>query len=277
VRPRRLIGTSGRPLNFTVRRHVWRPNLALSRVLAQPPLIHFYTHMKPQHVSARIACLLAIALFGWNHPAFATGTSRIPGIDGKSVVLVRRPDPGFELVTSSGSALGAFAALGPGHVTSGRSAMQEAGRQLIADDQIQDPAVALGAALLVDMADTYKLKVVDTNAAIVADDKQLESFRKQNPADLILEFHTEAWRTYYFLDFKHYDVSYHAKARLIDGRNGSVVRQAKCAHKPSKSANSPTIDELLADNGAKLRTALEAAEQLCMATVKEEFGIYASP
>jgi len=155
--------------------------------------------------------------------------------------------------------------------------MQEAGRQLIADDQIQDPAVALGAALLVDMTDTDKLQVLDRNAAIVADDKQLETPRKQNPIDLILEFHTEAWRTYYFLDFKHYDVWYYAKARLIDARNGSVVRQAKCARKPTKSANSPTIDELLADNGAKLRAALEAAKQLCMATVKEEFGIYASP
>lgn len=211
------------------------------------------------------------------HPALAAGASRIPGIDGKSVLLVRRPDPGFELVTSSGSAVGAFAALGPGHITNGRSAMQEAGRQLIADDQIQDPAIALGAGLLAAVTDTYKLQMLDTNAAIVSDDKHLETFRKQNPVDLILEFYTEAWRTYYFLDFKHYDVWYYARARLIDGRNGSVVRQAKCAHKPTRSANSPTIDELLADNGAKLRTALEAAKQLCMATVKEEFGIYASP
>jgi hypothetical protein len=218
-----------------------------------------------------------MALLCGHHAAFAAGTSRIPGIDGKSVLLVRRPDPGFELVTSSGSAVGAFAALGPGHITSGRSAMQEAGRQLIADDQIQDPAIAIGAGLLVDMTDTYKLRVLDTNAASVADDKQLETFRKQIPVDLILEFYTDAWRTYYFLDLKHYDVWYYAKARLIDGRNGSVVRQAKCAHKPTKSPNSPTIDELLADNGAKLRSALEAARQLCMATVKEEFGIYASP
>ena len=62
------------------------------------------------------------------------------------------------------------------------------------------------------------------------------------------------------MDFKHYDVWYYAKARLIDGRTGSVIRQAKCARKPEKTANSPTIDELLADDGAKLRAAVEAAK-----------------
>ena len=151
--------------------------------------------------------------------------------------------------------------------------MKDAGRQVVTDDQIEDPAVALGASLLADVAGAYRLQVLDGNAVIVRDDTQLEAFRKQNHVDLILEFHTEAWRTYYFLDFKHYDVGYYAKARLIDGRTGSVIRQAKCAHKPDKTANSPTIEELLADNGVKLRTALEAAKQLCLATVREDFGI----
>jgi len=59
---------------------------------------------------------------------------------------------------------------------------------------------------------------LDENAAIVHDDNQLETFRKQNHVDL------------------------------------------------------PTIDELLADDGAKLRAAVEAAKQLCLATVREVSG-----
>jgi hypothetical protein len=228
--------------------------------------------MNPQRLLVQIAVSSTIAFFCGTQTVCAGGTTRIPGVDGKSVLLVRRPDPGFELVTSSGSAAGAFALLGPGHVTSTRSAMQDAGRRLVTDDQIEDPAVALSAALLADMAATYRLQVLDENAAIVQDDNQLETFRKQKHVDLILDFHTEAWRTYYFLDFKHYDVWYYAKARLIDGLTGSVIRRAKCAHKPDKTANSPAIDELLADKGAKLRAAVEAAKQLCLATVREEFG-----
>jgi hypothetical protein len=228
-------------------------------------------------VLARIVAVLAIDPLWGTQEASAAGTPLIPGIDGKSILLVRRPDPGFELVTSSGTAAGALAVLGPQHGASGRNEMQNAGRHLVADDQIEDPAVSLSAALLADLARIYKLRVLEADAAVVPDDKQLESFRKQKQVDLILEFHTEAWRTYYFFDLTHYDIWYYAKARLIDGRTGSPIRQAKCAHKPAKSANSPTIEELLADNGAKLGVAVEAAKQVCMATVREEFGVHASP
>ena len=243
--------------------------------LGSPPW--FFRHMKSVQTVARTATLLAIAPLCGSQLVLAAGTLRIPGIDGKSVMLVRRPDPGFELVTSSGTAAGALAVLGPQHGASGRTEMQRAGRQLVADDKIEDPAVSLSAVLLADVARTYRLQVLDTNTAIVPDDKQLETLRKQKQVDLILEFHTEAWRTYYFLDLTHYDIWYYAKARLIDGRTGSTIRQARCAHKPSKSENSPRIEGLLADNGAKLRTAVEAAKELCAATVREEFGINASP
>ena len=86
--------------------------------------------------------LLGISFLCATQAAFAAGTPRIPGIDGKSILLARRPDPGFELVTSSASAAGALAVLGPQHGTSGRYEMQDAGRHLVADDQIEDPAVS---------------------------------------------------------------------------------------------------------------------------------------
>ena len=154
--------------------------------------------------------------------------------------------------------------------------MEDAGRQLTAEDQIEDPAVSLGDALLSGIVDTYKLRSLNSTPVIVSDEKQLEDYRKRNQPDLIFEFYTEAWRTFYFLDFKHYDVWYYAKARLIDGRTGAVVRQAKCAHKPVKTSASPTLDELVAEHGAKLRVAVEGAKELCLATVRKEFGVSVS-
>jgi hypothetical protein len=197
------------------------------------------------------------------------------GIDGKSIVLARRPDPGFVYVTSGGAAAGAFAALGPLHDMRPGHEMEDAGRQLTAGDQIDDPAVSLSAVLLSGLVSTYKLQSLSPEAVIISGDKQLDAYRKQNQADLIFEFYTDAWRTFYFLDFKHYDVWYYAKARLIDGRTGSVIRQTKCAHKPVKTSASPTLDELLANHGEKLRAAVEAAKELCLATVRQEFGISA--
>src|SRR5207244_12989527 len=120
---------------------------------------------------------------------------------------------------------------------------------------------------------TYELQSLNPEAVILSDDKQLDGYRKQNQADLIFEFYTEAWRTFYFLDFKHYDVWYYAKARLIDGRTGSVIRQTKCAHKPVKTSASPTLDDLLANHGDKLRAPVEAASALSLATSRRELDI----
>ena len=46
---------------------------------------------------------------------------------------------------------GPSAVFGPGDIAGTRSAMQDAGRRLVTDDQIEDPAVALSAALLADV------------------------------------------------------------------------------------------------------------------------------
>jgi hypothetical protein len=231
--------------------------------------------MKPHVKFCRMVALWTAVLSGAVSGSAAAKPSTT-GIDGKSVVLVRRPDPGFVYVTSGGAAAAAFAALGPLHDMRPGHEMEDAGRQLTADDQIDDPAVSLSAVLLSGLVSTYKLQSLNPEAVILSDDKQLDVYRKQNQADLIFEFYTEAWRTFYFLDFKHYDVWYYAKARLIDGRTGSVIRQTKCAHKPVKTSASPTLDELLANHGEKLRAAVEAAKELCLATVRQEFGISAS-
>jgi len=230
--------------------------------------------MKPHAKFCRMVALWTAVLSG-AVPGSAAAKPLTAGIEGKSIVLVRRPDRGFVYVTSGGAAAGAFAALGPLHDMRPGHEMEDAGRQLTADDQIDDPAVSLSAVLLSGLISTYKLQSLNPEAVIVSDDKQLDVFRKQNQPDLIFEFYTEAWRTFYFLDFKHYDVWYYAKARLIDGRTGSVIRQTKCAHKPVKTPASPTLDDLLANHGEKLRAAVEAAKDLCLATVRQEFGISA--
>jgi hypothetical protein len=227
-------------------------------------------HMRPQEVFA-VTVLTACAASG-----SAVGKPVPSSIEGRSVVLVRRPDPGFVFATNGGVLAGAISALGPLHDMRPGHEMEDAGRQLTAEDKIDDPAVSLSAVLLSGLVDTYKLRLLSSTAVIVSDEKRLEDYRKQNQPDLIFEFYTEAWRTFYFLDFKHYDVWYYAKARLIDGRTGSVIHQAKCAHKPVKTSASPTLDELVAEHGVKLRAAVEAAKELCLATARQEFGVSVS-
>lgn len=144
-------------------------------------------------------------------------------------------------------------------------------------DQIDDPAPRLGSELLGDLVYTYNLQVPSSSPVTVSGDRELEDFRQRAHPDLIFEFYTYEWRTFYFLDLEHYDIWYYGKARLIDGRTGAVMRQAKCAHKPIKTESSPTIEGLVADHGAKLRAAVDAAKELCLATLRQEFALRDSP
>src|SRR5215472_16912711 len=110
--------------------------------------------MKPHVGFFRMAAVWTAVLSGGVSGSAAAPALTI-GIDGKSIVLVRRPDPGFLYMTSGGAAAGAFAALGPLHDMRAGHEMEDAGRQLTANDQIDDPAVSLGSVLMSGLISTY--------------------------------------------------------------------------------------------------------------------------
>jgi len=166
--------------------------------------------------------------------AFASDPGSIPGIEGESILLVRRPEPEFQLITGGGALAGSAAALGPLHDFSAGGT----GKALLESDHIADPASALSANLLANLVETYKLRSLNPNGVLIRDDKALDTLVQQRPADLVFEFYTEAWRTWYFLaDFNHLDIWYYAQARLIDARTGATLRHAKCVHTPEKTAH----------------------------------------
>ena len=129
-----------------------------------------------RHISSRIAVLLAIAVIFTAPTASASGKPINTSIDGKSVLLARRPDPGFLYMTSGGSLAAATAALGPLHDMRPGYEMKDAGRRRASADGIDDPAISLGTVLLTDLVNSYKLQLQDSNAVIVSIDKELEVF-----------------------------------------------------------------------------------------------------
>ena len=217
--------------------------------------------------------LLLLVFTGSAGTAFGADPAGIhPAWEEKSVVLVVRQTPTFMLATGGGTAAAALGFFGPAH-DSGHS-MVDAGARLIADDQIEDPAIRITTGLVDGLQSTYGLTLVPNDGAPNPDKSDMSAVRQRYPsADLLLEFRTVEWRTFYFLDLSHYDVWYHAKARLIDLNTGSTLLSGACARRPTRTPDSPTFDQLLADHGARIRSAFESTAQNCLADLKRAFRL----
>ncbi len=188
-------------------------------------------------------------------------------LSGKSIVLASRERPGFALNTSSRIAVGAmFGALGG--AIAGATAIK-AGNELVTDNQIEDPAPALGATLLSELVATYHLNVAAGGSTTI-DSEQPEQIARAYPgADLVLDVGTTNWSVIYFpTDWSHYGVMYAVKLNLVETRTGQNIAAAFCIRKPDKTADPPSINDLTFNQAARLKTMLAAAAQSCLAELR---------
>jgi hypothetical protein len=183
-------------------------------------------------------------------------------LEGRSVVLVEGASPDFGLVSISAELT---AGLFP--LTAARTAhtLREAGHAVIANDHIDDPARAIGRALLEELAEAYHLKVADSHG-ILAITQEPQLLAKQYPeSDLILSVVTTQWGVLYTpMHPTRYDVWYSATAKLVETKKGTLIREATCIHRPQYSPDAPTYDEMLENSGERLISALKAAQEICL-------------
>jgi hypothetical protein len=228
----------------------------------------------------RVGCLSSgiVALLLISASASASPSNPIAGISAKTVMLVRRPTPDFMYLTGGGALSGAVTAVLPPHDSAGPAKeATTAGAAVLADAKVEDPTIRIGDILFADLVSTYHLTAIASGPETVASSNELEKLRSRSRSDLIFEYYTENWRTFYFLfDFTHLDIWYYGKARLIDTHTGKSIRQESCTHKPKLTPSTPTQEELLADHGVKLRQAVGAAEDLCIQTVRDTFDLAGS-
>jgi hypothetical protein len=183
-------------------------------------------------------------------------------LEGKSVVLVMAASPDFGVVSSGNQIV---AGLFPAIAGRNAHAIRDAGNGVRADDHIEDPARAIGHALLAELAGTYHLKVADSHG-IFAIAQEPQQLAKQYPdTDLIMAVITSQWGMLYTpMHLTRYDVRYSATAKLVDAKSGRLIREATCIHRPKYSPNAPTYDEMLENSGQRLVSALKAAQEMCL-------------
>jgi hypothetical protein len=180
----------------------------------------------------------------------------LAGLNGKSLAVTQRDKPDFLAQTAGKAVFGLV----------GMAAMIQAGNRIVAEHDIDDPAVSIAGALAADLARERGL-VVAAGPGPVTDSEEAARLAAQYPqSDYLLDVRTVDWSFGYFAtDWNHYRVTYGARLRLIDTRSGMVVAEGFCARVPDKADDPQSREQLLESQAARLKAELALAAEHCIA------------
>lgn len=180
---------------------------------------------------------------------------------GKSITMAKREIPDFAAMTA-GKAMFAMV---------GAVAMISAGNDIVRDNQVEDPANHISAALAAGLAEKYRLSVVSNDAILVADESPDRLAAQYASSDYLLDVRTINWSFGYFpTDWDSYRVMYSAKLRLINTADGQVVAESFCSRVPDKTDGAPSYNELLANRAQRLKDELRVAADYCVGEFKSK-------
>lgn len=202
--------------------------------------------------SAAILCLAAIGCV----PAQKLPMTEQVGqsIQGQKIICMSRKKPDFAAMTAGKASFGAI----------GGSAMIAAGNKIVEEHKVEDPAVKISAGLLAKLQEKYNLSVVAYTPGPVETDN-IDALADFHPKeDLLLNVQTVNWSFAYFpTNWNHYRVIYSIKASLVDLRHRKVIAEGFASRVEEESPSSPTYDELMADDAARLKAKLGELSDAC--------------
>ncbi|HKR41257.1 MAG TPA: hypothetical protein VJU59_16535 [Paraburkholderia sp.] len=174
---------------------------------------------------------------------------------GKTVVVDAYENPGFTAMTPGKAALGLI----------GAGLMISEGHSFIHDNQIADPAVAIGNGLAQELATKYAVVVKTTSDVKPLTTDAIDAIVAQYPdSDLIMDSRTLNWAYSYFPDhWGTYRLMYTAKIRLIDARTKTVLAEGLCKQVPDYSPDMPDYDTLTGNGAAWAKAKLSSYAESC--------------
>ena len=181
-------------------------------------------------------------------------------LHGKTIVVDSYETPSFTAMTPAKAALGLI----------GAGLMVSAGHSFINDNQIADPAAAIGNGLAQELATKYSVVLKSTSAAKPLTTDAIDAIVAQYPdTDLIMDSRTLNWAYAYFPDhWGTYRLIYSAKIRLIDAHSKTVLAEGLCKQVPDYSPDMPDYDTLTGNGGAWTKAKLMSYADSCVS----EFG-----
>jgi hypothetical protein len=181
-------------------------------------------------------------------------------LHGKTIVVDSYESPGFTAMTPGKAALGLI----------GAGLMISEGHSFIHDNQIADPAVAIGNGLALVLATQYAVVVKPAADAKPLTTDAIDAIVAQYPdSDLIMDSRTINWSYTYFPDhWGTYRLLYAARIRLIDVHSKTVIAEGLCKQVPDYSPDLPDYDTLTGNGAAWAKAKLKSYADTCVS----EFG-----
>ncbi len=179
-----------------------------------------------------------------------------------SVIVSKREKPSFIAQTSGkaliGGLVGAFAAT-------------ISGNEIVNKNGIEDRAPYIGNEIFKSLATKYKVEQIKDNILLLDDDSLDGICQLYSVADYVLDVETTNWSfTCFPLDWNNYRVNYHARLRIIDIAKKSILAEGFCSRVPEQDVNSPSYEELMANNAERIKTELKDAADYCIEQFRRE-------
>src|SRR5437763_10209932 len=180
--------------------------------------------------------------------------SRTAAWRGKSVALTNRPPAGF-MPTTAGKMM--FGLIGVG-------AAVEAGRKMVTENSLEDPAPIVGRALQEASAAQYGTVAATSPPASIDETDVTRLAQAARGADLLFDVQAPGWGFLYKPNRRHYFVNLGVKLRVIDVPKKTLVAEGFCMRSDKDAKGLPTYDQLLAEHGALLKSKLKADTDACI-------------
>jgi len=139
------------------------------------------------------------------------------------------------------------------------------GNDLIAQNQVVDPAAAIANGLRTALGSAQSIQVAAQPLAVTGDDANQIAQAARGKARFVVDVETLGWGfRYYSSAWSRYTLFYGARARLIDVDSGAIVAESGCSMNKTPVDTSPTHDELVANHAELIKQGLAAAEVDCV-------------
>lgn len=184
------------------------------------------------------------------------------GWQGKSVAVTNRPTAGFMPMTTGKAMFGVI----------GVVAMAEAGKRIVAENSLEDPAPQVARRLRDAAATQFKI-VPATTPTVSIDETDIPKLASAaRGADLLFDAQVTGWGLSYKPFSLHYIVSLYIKLRVIDVQKQTLIAEGFCARndKEKEEKDLPRYDDLMDDHAKLLKSKLQADTDSCVEELEQK-------
>jgi hypothetical protein len=167
-------------------------------------------------------------------------------LKGKTCEISRHETPGFQASTAAKAAFGPL----------GAPAAFSEGKEIVAKNNIEDPAVYISRELAKTLNENLSIKTLPESSAICTDSNVATISSTYKSGDIILDVRTLNWFfAYYPTVWTKYRIFYAAHFRIIDTRSKEVLAEEIFVKLTDEDTSvAPTYDDLLNNNAERLKS-----------------------